>query len=224
MSSSGSGFMLIESCHHIYCADVGSIKKRNFGWAGVSISPKEQQHSWRTGEGIQELVDEVADRLNKGTKVALGFECPLWVPVRDRPEELTSGRCGDGSRAWSFGAGAASLVTGLPECAWTLQKIREISPDAKAYLDWESFLESKDGLFIWEAFVSGGGKTGSHTGDAKVAVSAFIEALPSLESLNAVRPSEQTYSLIGAALLWAGWSTDPCLLHQPCKVMKVDKS
>ena len=222
MSCNGSGCMPIESCHHVYCADVGSIKKRNFGWAGVSISPKERLHSWRTGEGIQELVDEVADRLNKGTKVALGFECPLWVPVRDRPEELTAGRCGDGSRPWSFGAGPASLATGLTECAWTLQKIREISPEAKAYLDWESFLESEDGLFIWEAFVSGGGKAGSHAGDAKVAVSAFIEALPSLESLNAVQPSEQTYSLIGAALLWASWSTDPCLLHQPCKVMKVD--
>ena len=211
-----------ESCHHVYCADVGSIKKGNFGWAGVSISPNERKHSWRKGEGIQELVDEVADKLNNYKKVALGFECPLWVPVRERPEKLTAGRDGDGSRAWSFGAGAGSLATGLTECAWTLQKIHEISPEVRAYLDWESFQESEDGLFIWEAFVSGGGKAGSHVGDAEVAVSAFIEALPSLDSLNTVQPSEQTYSLIGATLLWASWSTDLRLLHQPCKVMKVD--
>ena len=105
---------------YVYCADIGSMqagknKKSNFGWAGVSICPNGQQSSWREGKDIQELADAVADGLNQGAKVALGFECPLWVPVRDNRKELTPGRVGDGSRAWSAQAGAGSLATGLTQ-------------------------------------------------------------------------------------------------------------
>ena len=74
---------------HIYCVDIGSIKGRNFGWAGVSIDSRGNQFSRDECEDIWKLVDEIAERLNNGAKVYLGFECPLWVPVRDDPKELT---------------------------------------------------------------------------------------------------------------------------------------
>lgn len=212
--------MPLHAYHHVYCVDIGSIKRRNFGWAGVSIDESRKQFLWDEGEDICKLVDEIADRLNNGAKVTLGFECPLWVPVRDDPKELTSARRGDGNRAWSASAGATSLAAGLTECAWILQRIRNKAPNAKAFLDWDSYQDSGNGLFIWEAFVSGKAKEGSHTRDAKKAVCAFVYALPSPEESNAVHPSPQTCSLIGTALLWAGWSSELSLLRQPCIVIK----
>ena len=212
--------MTLSTEHHIYCVDIGSIKNRKFGWAGVSIDSSGNQLSSDMCEDIRKLVDDIAERLNSGTKVSLGFECPLWVPVRDDPKKLTSARSGEGNRPWSAAAGAASLATGLTECAWILQKIRNQAPNAMAFLDWHSYLDSGNGLFVWEAFVAGEAKTGSHTGDAMKAVDAFVDALPSPEQATAVTPTPHTRSLIGASLLWAGWSSELSLLRQPCLVIK----
>ena len=219
--------MSTYQCEYVYCADIGSMQtakeqKNRFGWAGVSICPNGQQSSWREGDDMQELANVVAEGLNQGAKVALGFECPLWVPVTDDRKKLTSGRGGEGTRAWSAEAGPGSLATGLTQVSWILQKIREKPVNVRAFLDWNSYRTSEDGLFIWEAFVSGKAKakTDSHIGDAKVAVCAFVDALPSLETSITEPPGSQTRSLIGAALLWASWSKDLSLLHQPCKVIK----
>ena len=218
--------MSTYQCEYVYCADVGSMrtgkkrKENHFGWAGLSIGPNGQQSSWEDGKNPQELADAVADGLNLGAKVALGFECPLWVPVREDPKTLTSQRYGEGSPSWASQTAATVLTTGLVQVSWILQKIREKPVNVRAFLDWNSYRTSEDGLFIWEAFVSGKAKTDSHIGDAKVAVCAFVDALPSLETSITEPPGSQTRSLIGAALLWASWSKDLSLLHQPCKVIK----
>lgn len=91
----------------IYCADIGSIRKDNFGWAVVDGDGQ------RGGTVIGELVDAVVGSLAAGVKVALGFECPLWVPVPDDASGLTAGRTVDGNRPWSAGAGASALAAGL---------------------------------------------------------------------------------------------------------------
>ena len=218
--------MSTYECKYVYCADIGSMQtgkkqqENHFGWAGVSICPNGQQSSWREGNDMQKLADVVADGLNQGAKVAVGFECPLWVPVTDDRKKLTSGRSGEGNRAWSARTGSGSLATGLTQVSWILREIRKNLVDARAFLDWNSYRTSKDGLFIWEAFVSGKAKTDSHIGDAKAAVSAFVKALPSLETSIPEPLGSQTRSLIGAALLWASWSEDLSLLHQPCTVIK----
>ena len=113
-----------------------------------------------------------------------------------------------------------SLAAGLTECAWILQTIRNRAPNAMAFLDWHSYQDSGNGLFVWEAFVSGKAKKGSHTEDAMKAVGAFLNALSSPEQANAVTPTPQTLSLIGMSLLWAGWSSELSLLRQPCIVIK----
>ena len=60
----------------IYCADIGSVKRGNFGWAVVHGDRR------RGGNDIAELVDDVVDSLAAGIKVALGFECPYGFPCR----------------------------------------------------------------------------------------------------------------------------------------------
>ena len=201
----------------ICCADIGSVAKGNFGWAGLSGEP-DREESY--GSDIAELAAFVVRGLAAEEKVSLGFECPLWIPVAHEPCSLTRARTGEGSRAWSAAAGSGSLATGLAEVAWILDRIRQQSEDTEAFLDWSRFQRSQSGLFIWEAFVTGSAKTGSHSLDAMAAVNAFRLALPDPKRKNAVKPDPPTRSLIGGALLWAGWSTDIQLLRTPSLVIR----
>ncbi len=201
----------------VYCADIGSVARCRFAWASASTGPPPRVAE--SDKDIQRLVTQVAHDLDCGKKVALGFECPLWVPVACDPNRLTSARHGDGNRAWSAAAGATSLATGLTETAWILSRIRSETQDVEAFLDWPRFAAAQHGLFIWEALVTGKKKSGSHELDAKEAVGAFIRALPDLMAANVVTSPHKVRSLIGAALLWAGWSDNLDLLSTPCVVI-----
>ena len=208
---------------HVYCADIGAMRNRrhqnHFGWASHEKTP------CCDGKDMRDLVKHVAQNLTQGSKVELGFECPEWIPVRDCPEELTKARKGEG-RAWSASAGAGSLATGLAQVAWILQEIRCKAPDGvTAFLKWDDYRKSDNGLFIWEAYVSGPKKQTTdredpHIRDAKAAVAAFVKARSSLRTSICLPPYSQPFSLIGAALLWARWSEDSDLLRQSCVVIK----
>ena len=213
----------------IYCADIGSIKAKptKFGWAGVHDNQRPE------GSCIHDLVDEIATSLQAGHKVALGFECPLWVPVSDGPFDLTSARAVDGNKPWSAGAGACALATGLTESAWILSRVRQCLAEGeaattRAYLDWHEFEDSKAGLFVWEAFVTGEAKSKCqdkakrHIDDARKACDEFIERLPDPTTECVEEPTGPIHSLIGGVLLWAGWSDDPALLRTGCLVVRPD--
>lgn len=227
VDESGEDYLYPESCFSrinaitVCCADIGSVVKGRFGWASLATDADEETSS---GDDIQALAELVADRLAEGKRVALGFECPLWVPVADQPRELTRARGGEGNRAYSASAGAASLVTGLTEVAWILERIRQAVQGVEAFLDWGAFERAPSGLFVWEALVTGKGKTRSHESDAKAAVDAFCRALPDPTSQDALTPTGRTRSLIGGALLWAGWSDDLRLLSRPCVVIRSEQT
>jgi len=202
----------------LYCADIGSVKSNRFGWYGVTPTAE-----GAGGNDIHQLVSAVAERLKDSQPVALGFECPLFVPISVDANGLTSARFGEGNRAWCAGAGSGSLATGLVEVVWILREIRKkMGRNRRAFLDWEEFRKHRRGLFLWEAFVSGKGKSSTDMGDAELAVRSFCKALPKPQNVSAVKCAEgiETYSLIGAALLRSGWSNDVRLLSQPCLVMK----
>jgi len=215
----------------IYCADVGSIARGHFGWARARANAL--QESLTGGTDIGALAERVAGDLNDGVPVALGFECPLWVPVAKAAERLTSGRPVDGDRPWSSGAGAGSLVVGLTEVVWVLEGVRQrLTERLPAFLYWAEFLESDRGLFLWEAFVSGEAKAKArqsasrerlHTEDAEIGVRAFAAALPNLPATEVAEGTEP-YSLLGAALLRTGWSTDVSLLSTACAVIRAATS
>jgi hypothetical protein len=102
--------------HRVYCADIGSVVNRCFGWA-VASGPNADVDE---ADDIEGLTAAVAQALAAGDKVALGFECPLFVPLPDDPKELTKARDGEGSRPWSAGAGCGALATGLTQTVWIL--------------------------------------------------------------------------------------------------------
>ena len=69
----------------VYCADIGSVARRRFGWCRVpQTDPAGISHS----DSIEDLVAAVSSDLNAGAAVALGFECPLFIA---RPSAATKG-------------------------------------------------------------------------------------------------------------------------------------
>ena len=200
----------------IACADIGSVPAGNFGW---------WCSTGQTGTLPSSLAVLVAEHLNRCIPVALGFECPLFVPLPDDETKLGKSRPGEGSRPWSAGAGSGVLATGLVQVAWVLKAVLdELDVPTDAFLNWQDFSNSGKGLYIWEAFVSGSGKSTSHVGDAQRAGEAFVHALPNPLAVNAINCITPVYSLVGAALLRTGWSKNVHLLAQASLVIAAAKN
>lgn len=179
---------------------------------------------WRdkpaTGRNIGELADGIAEDLSDGLRVAVGFECPLFVPVADNPQRLSCAREGEGSRPWSAGAGPAVLAAGLTQCVWVFARVgQKAQIPVRPTFDWRRFDAGEANLLIWEAFVSGASKTGSHADDAQAAASTFCDRYPDGLEPSALR-AENPYSLAGAALLRAGLTADLSILSEPCVVIR----
>jgi len=69
----------------VYCADIGSVARGRSGWARSDLGSAESDiEPHRGGTEIIELVEAVAADLESEGAVALGFESPLYVPVRTR--------------------------------------------------------------------------------------------------------------------------------------------
>jgi len=203
----------------VFCADIGSVRAGRFGWAASNTDGQTRE----SGSDIRELAQRIVTHLDSGGPASVGFECPLFVPLREDPNTLTAARKGDGSRAWSAGAGTGALATGLVEVSWILREVRRaLCREVACHLDWRAF-GTGGGLFLWEAFVSAGGKPqvegNPHAADAMAAVEAFVDALPDPTSMNAVEESD-VISLLGMALLRTGWTRDVESLGMPCLVIK----
>ena len=116
---------------NVAVVDVGK-PGANFGWAMVGDT---------TGEGndIDVCVKSLAQALRNGP-LPLGFEAPMFVPIRTDPKRLTAARKGDSgkglpSRPFSASAGATVLVTGLVVVSYMLNTLRPLVPEVIATLD-----------------------------------------------------------------------------------------
>ncbi len=205
----------------VAAVDVGSIRKGNFGWfrrAGTTTAD---------GRGPEGLVSLLGDDLAAGGRVALGFECPLFVPLPQQPEDLGSRRPGEGNRPWSVAAGAASLTTGLQQVAWLLWRLGDEALDITPTLHWHELQDGTANLLVWEAFVSGAGKptprpgVSGHVADAEAAVEEFNRRVSRGDPTSDSKPVGQVYSLVGAALLRAGLTTELDVLAQPALVVRL---
>lgn len=200
-----------------YACDVGSIAQGNFAWCSGANCSNPPTH---TGDNPETLATHIVDDLDQDHRVALGFECPLYVPVPESYRQLACGRDVDGNRPFSAGAGAASLVTGLVQLCWVLQTIRCRAASAvRPTLRLQEFTTGEANLFLWEAFVSGAAKTADHAGDARAACEAYLDYRRDRHAAVPVS-RDRCLSLAGAALLWAGLSSDPTVLDGPCCVLK----
>jgi hypothetical protein len=187
----------------IAAVDIGSPMSGRLGWAVLE--------SGETGKDISRLISVLVEGLARGP-VALGFEAPLWVPIRTDPMALTKARGGEGARSWSAGAGTGALATGLVVTTHILQALRDAAPDATASLDFRNPPAHPGGLLLWEAFVSAAAKGSSHQDDALIAAKAFRASCDDLSKCQKL-VTEPNLNLLGAMLLRAGWSTELRLLE-----------
>ena len=184
----------------IFAVDVGSLE--NFAWAS---------DDGLQGKDGDTLTDAIANSFNAGRRIALGFECPLFIPVPLHWAGIGKSRLGEGNRSWSAGGGATVTTYGLHEVAWTLAQLRRIRHDkTPIFFSPESWLQSDEpGLLLWEAFISGADKGEDHAADAEVACRAFQQLLKrkAWGEARQVTVGAEALSLNLAALTaeWAGW-------------------
>jgi hypothetical protein len=209
----------------VACLDVGSAT--NTGWAVLSDG------KLRTGTDIETFAVELIEELRIGRSIALGFECPLYVPVRANPADLLQQREGERGRPWSASAGATALVAGLAQIRWLMSKLNQGYSTLRGTTRWSQLIGGESQLFLWEAFVSSEGDPlavpaaildGSvHEQDAAIAAETFFgrvcaEATPSSDLVGG-----SALSLAGMQLIAAQLTEDLSLLHESCIVVRVAK-
>jgi hypothetical protein len=169
---------------YVLCVDVGGPTK--IGWANSDGLDG-------TGATLGAAMDWLAALLLAGRRVALGFEAPIWTPVRVELARITGRRGGvetTYNRAWSVFAGAGALASGLALMPWCLTRIAKAAGPVATTIDLQRFLEG-GGLFLWEAFVSGKMKAvgTTHHDDARLACAAFVARWPDLRSDVPIEPA-----------------------------------
>lgn len=191
----------------IYAVDIGSVPGKNFGWAESSRKPSPKSNS-----SIEALVEALAHDLHDEKPVSLGFEAPIFVPVPEDSRELGKRRVEDPKdRAWSAGAGAAVMSTGVAQITWIIRWLVQNAEGpwtSNVTVNWSDFSRAgAPGLFLWEAMVTGDAKASKsdplhNSLDAKKAVESFDR----LKSSGIKRLENETgrsgphFSLVGAAL------------------------
>ncbi len=202
----------------VFCADVGSLARDNFGWARrIAAETDVVAHA---PSSIESFADAAAAELRQGRPVALGFEMPLFVPVPEPIAELGRARpCDSGAPSWNSPVGSNVLTTGLPQVAWVLARLREAAPDQPAHTRWEAFETERQGLLLWEAFVTKGAKGATHEEDAAIGVAAFCAQLPTPGDADA-DDTQRPMSLVAAAASWAGWDVPPDALRRACVLVR----
>jgi hypothetical protein len=221
----------------VFAVDVG--RADSLGWA--LCLPEMRGRARRANvalRGFNPLVETVATQFEKHRKIAIGFEAPLFLPVRDDIDRLTAARSGErGPRngkianfAWSAGAGATAALLSLPlMCLFFRQVASQLGTRPPVFFDWRAFSLVDHGIFIWEAFVVGDAKStrsgiDGHNDDARIAVAAFLKKLAtapagSIES-DVTVPDGTVLSLPAMALLREGWQITPAQLAEQGVVVK----
>ncbi len=203
---------------HVVVIDIGKPGK-NFGWSMAGPLASE-------GTDIDICIDALSVALNEGP-LALGFEAPMFVPMRQDPSQLLkarNGECGVGipSRPFSAQAGPMALVTGLVVVPYILAGLRSAAPNAKATFDWRAPLVNSNQLLLFEAFVTNQKKTTStrHVEDARLAVEAFRRGMTNPDTFTGSVIEPNCLSLLGAMMLRTGWASELAILSQPCLVVR----
>jgi hypothetical protein len=205
--------MSINEMPLVLCIDVGGPTK--IGWSN-------SEGSDGTGDDLGDALDHLSKYVRDGGRAALGFEAPIWTPVRAEFARITARHGGvetTHNRAWSAGAGAGALAAGLALMPWCLARIGADAGRVPTTADLPQF-QQNGGLFLWEAFVSGAMKVlgAKHHDDARAACQAFIARWPNITS---DIPAESAVNHAISSAMAAGQMVDPRELTLPGLVLGV---
>lgn len=211
----------------VACVDIGSPKKGNVGWA---LLHGEKQ---LTGRDLPAFIALLEPHIRSGHTIAMGFECPLYVPKRADVATMTDCRIGEEGLNWCGGPGASVLATGLAQTNWVLARMAEMAGSATGTTRWHEVQEGRCKFFFWEAFItSRAGVVVSidveedvslHERDALVGALAFRQVVVTGRQFPSDLQDEGALSLIGMHLLETGLSKDMSLMSERCAVLKVRK-
>jgi hypothetical protein len=200
----------------VAAVDVGKLA--NIGWWRIS------GRAAAGGRDLDELASVLAEDLNAGRSVALGFEAPMFIPTPATTAGLGRQRVGEAGRPWCAGAGSSALAFGVQQAAYTLHAIAgRLDRPIQAGVDARALVEGTALLVVWEAFVSGTAKdceaVDPHVDDARAAAGEFHRRLATATVASDIDESA-VLNLAAAALIAAGLTTDTSLLRVPCVVVK----
>jgi hypothetical protein len=221
----------------VYSVEVGRAQSAEW-WRLVSTTEGQLEDPGSGGTSLDELVEMIATDLEAESKVALGFDFPLTVPLPGEAARLGAASRGSRDRAWSSGATATALGLGLQQLSWVLVKLAGRLGERLPRVGWDPHTVIAEGyaaMIIWEADVYGriaGDGDGVAVGDARVAAEEFVRRLAAGDVGSDIgkpanfwtyrgRPLKKldeqvVINLAGAALLRAGFSEDPgTLSDQP---------
>lgn len=211
----------------VACLDIGSPKKGNVGWAVLHGSGQE------TGRELGQFITVLVEHLKEGRAVAIGFECPLYVPKRSDVNAMTDCRLGEVGLNWCGGPGASVLATGLVQVNWVAAQLAQHVRGATGTTRWREFASGLCQMFFWEAFITSragvvvvvdaaDGASG-HEQDALCGAVAFRNVEVTADEFPSDFQDEPALSLIGLHLVESGLSRDTTLLSERCVVLKVRK-
>lgn len=202
---------------HVCVIDIGKPGK-NLGWALSGPNPLDSTD-------LDACIAAVAEALRSGP-VALGFEAPMFTPIRDKAMTLTKARQGEVtggiSRPFSASAGATVLVTALVIVPYVLNRLRALVPRATATLDWRTPMRGRADLLLFEAFVTNQKKTTHerHVEDARLAIAEFQRGMMEPARFESAVVEARCLNLLGASMLRTGWSSDPAVVGHECLVVR----
>ena len=160
--------------------DIGKPGK-NLGWA--------MDQPDLAGVDLDECVGAIAAALRIGP-VALGFEAPQFVPLRDDPMVLTAGRTGEfgpGQPTRTFSAsagvnGACHIASRRSSMVLTGLRARVVG--GSATFGWKRPISEPGELLLFEAFVTDQRKDAEtrHVEDARLAIADFRRGISDPES------------------------------------------
>jgi hypothetical protein len=176
------------------------------------------------GEDPDSAVSALAPALLAGAQAVLLLEAPMSVPVpgsqHDAWHGLGKARHGERNRAWSAGAGAGALATGLAQGAWMLRQLAALVPGVAVTTQTGAWQPGGAQLLLAEAFITAAGKpeplaASQHLADAAAAGLALLEMLDSPAALTSsvYCSPQEPFNLLAAMALWAGLRIDPAELQ-----------
>lgn len=211
----------------VACLDIGSPKKGNVGWAVLCGS------SQRTGRDLWQFIEALVAHLSEKRSVAIGFECPLYVPKRSDVDAMTDCRLGEAGLNWCGGPGASVLATGLAQVNWVATQLVQRVPGVAGTTRWPEFASGLCQMFFWEAFITSlagvvveidaADDVTPHEQDALCGALAFRNVKVTASDFPSDLHDEPALSLIGLHLVESGLSQDVSLLSERCAVLKVRK-
>lgn len=202
---------------HVAVIDIGKPGK-NLGWAIVGSNPA-------SGTDLDEAIDEISERISQGP-VAVGFEAPLYVPMRSAAVDLTkarSGECiGGVNRPYSASAGSTVLVIATVVVPYVLRALRSASPTCVATIDYRKFFSAPSGILFFEAFVTNQKKShdARHVEDAEIAATHLLRMSEGRTPLESAICEPECLNLLGAMMLRTGWTSDLSVLDAECLVVR----